>query len=71
MVFLLLDPSGHSTLELVKSRDALSARRDGITLCGWRGTLEVNIGESALRGPAICSAPSQRSLCGRSVRVKE
>jgi hypothetical protein len=44
---LLLDPSRHSPLELVKSRDAYPVRRDGITQCGGRGTMEVNIGALA------------------------
>jgi hypothetical protein len=41
---LLLDPSHHSPLEWVKSRGAYPVRRDGITLCGGRGTMEVNTG---------------------------
>ena len=67
---LLLDPSRHSPLELVKSRDAYSACGDGITLCGQRGTSGVN--SRSRPRTAICSAPSQRNgVADRTVSAYE
>lgn len=55
---LLLDPSRHSPLELVKSRDVYSACGEGITLCGQRGTLGVNIAESAQGDSQFAAHPA-------------
>ena len=74
---LLLDPSCHSPLELVKSRDTHSACGEGITLCGQRGTSGVNMAESAQGDSQFAAHPASVVFADRlalnegCVRVKE
>ena len=64
---LLLDPSRHSPLELVKSRGACPVHRDGIHTVRTREEPRQLTAEDS---PQICSASSQRTCRWREHRSR-